>query len=491
MNLRLAGLQGLRLRNVELSEDKRDPLALNGLSQYRFRSDSSRSRKSSIFSGPVEVPNFDQLRKMNARTIVDTFFSLHIRIEELWVLVHVSEVIYSNLSPHFRSLSLPPIPRGCNQFQIKVWARQEGEHWRLLALLRTSTTHLHRVQSNNELDTTFGFELDFDGHSYVPGEPRQSSTIADPTTKPEKISYNFEAIRSITKLDVSVRELLRSKQFLSDNIDKQVHWLFDSDNINNIPDKSVALRRLTRQLQEYIRHQRARNDTILHEIIHHKVTMDDIRNLVDERFPDAVASTTNQIEVTEQQAEPLQEGILQKMYPEIGERVHHQASLVLKFVPINNCDGSVRFSVVGIDFPTTIRELLDGCYEAALGSPYLVEINAGLGYILQVMHALAEVLGVRMGFRMQPHGCESVIYDMEDRPFELYYNPRQTNNRQNVQFERALHLLNQNLQQLIHATSAQLKYLNPRAPPNPIPHDSWDNLLWRLQWLLLMVTAPG
>ena len=116
-------------------------------------------------------------------------------------------------------------------------------------------------------------------------------------------------------------------------------------------------------------------------------------------------------------------------------------------------------------------------------------INAGLGYILQMVQALAEVLGVQLGFKMEPQGCESFIFDTFGHSYTLHYDIRRTKNQQNENFERGLHLLNQNLQQLIHATGIQLKHLNPQAAFNPIPHDSWDNLLWRLQWLVLMVTA--
>lgn len=488
MNLRLSSLRGLSVRDLVLDGDVGPPEACEGHTEAQKRSQLTRTRKSSILIIPQEIPNYEQLRQLNAKTLVDSFFALYVRTGPQWTLVHVSEVIYGNLSPQFRQLSLPRLPRDCSQFQIKVWARHQNGPWHLLVHLRASTTSIHEIET--EAETKNFVELDFDGKLYYIDKKTQSEKKTPNSTPAQKKSYAFEAVRSLTKLERSVAELESSKQLFSHNIDDSIHWLIDPENINTMPYKTEKLKRQIRQLDEYIRRQRSNNDCILHEIMHYKVAIDDIKRLVDDRFPEIVATTTHQIEMLDQECYPLQEALQEQLYPEIRKKVFEHASLVLQFVPIENAEGSVRFSVVGIEFPPTIHELLDTCYDPSPESQAkLVEINAGLGYILQMVQALAEVLGVQLGFKMEPQGCESFIFDTFGHSYTLHYDIRRTKNQQNENFERGLHLLNQNLQQLIHATGIQLKHLNPQAAFNPIPHDSWDNLLWRLQWLVLMVTA--
>lgn len=490
MKLKLSSLRGLCVRDIVLDGGTGPAGAPEDHEKGRKRSELARARKSSILIIPQEMPNYEQLRHLNAKTLVDSFFALYVWSGPQWTLVHVSEVIYGNLSPQFRPLSLPRLPRDCSRFQIKVWARPQNGAWHLLVHLRASTANVHAIDTL-ELETKNFVELDFDGKLYYIDKTKTDSEKKHTeTTSIPKESYSFEEVRSVTKLEQSVAELDRSKLILSDNIDECIHWLVDAENMNNMAYKTEKLKRQIRQLDEYLRRQRSKNDSILHEIMHHKVAIDDIRSLVDDRFPDIIAATTHQIEILEQECYPLQEALQDQLYPEIGKKLFEHALLVLQFVPIENTEGSVRFSVVGIEFPPTIHELLDTCYDLSPESQAkLVEINAGLGYILQMVQALADVLGVRLGFKMEPHGCESSILDTFGHRYTLHYDIRHTKNQQNETFERGLHLLNQNLQQLIHATGIQLKHLNPQAALNPIPHDSWDNLLWRLQWLVLMVTA--
>lgn len=445
-----------------------------------------RRRKSSILSIPAGFPTAEQLNSLNTVTLLDSFYCLYVRIGTQWTLVHVSEVIHSNTCPQFRRMSLPKLPRDSTHLEIKVWVRQQNNPWRLFLQVKTSTGTLYAVDTVSEQKNRL--VLNFCGKLYSTQPRRKSEANGDP--KPRKSSYTYDAARSITKLDGSVAELAISKLALSKSIDESVHWLLDQQNINNIPYTTDKLKRLIRQLEESVRRQRSQNDSILHEIMHHKVAIDDIQQLIDDKFPDIVNATSNQIEMTEQECLPLQETLADQVFPEISAKVFCHASLLLQIIPIENLEGSVKFSVIGIEFPATIHELLNVCYDTATENhTLLAEINAGLSYIIQLVNALADVLCVRLAYKMSPQGSESSIYDIYGKCFTLFYDPKVSKNGHNEEFERALHLLNQNLQHLIHATTIQLKSLNPQAVSHPIPPDSWDNLLWRLQWLVLMVTA--
>lgn len=495
----------------------------------------------------------------NAETLLDVFFTLHlIRDAQNVTLLYVSEIIGASLNPTFGHISLPALDsRKTHDIRLKVWCKRPlsvEKDWAVLYQLDLSLLRLVYIGpsisdkedylANNT--AIFNFNDRFftvPGALKVPVSSIGDSTIRTTSNDPllhATPSYSFEAIRMLNSLQKSIRELSASKRALCKQISALIHVLDYADSSN-----SDKYRLDVTTLDKHIIKQRSLNDTIHSEILSRKVQINNIKQLMDDKFPSIQEMYTNQIDMMDSQIEPITETLTQAVYPAIIQSLQRLTLLIHDFIPIETINAG-NFSIATLEFPLSIKEVLETCYYNekqlrvwSLGieiedhgdldphSANIDQINAGLSHIVQLTNHLADITGVALKHRMVLNGSKSYIVDSttakapvlqhikapEDanapKVYPLYYDERLTEkmgqypgsdhaNRKfhlrNAPFEQGLNLLRRNLAYLVNTVSDAYDqyYQQERAKTqasNNIPARQLESPLWTLQYVVLFVSA--
>ncbi|EGW34229.1 uncharacterized protein SPAPADRAFT_135115 [Spathaspora passalidarum NRRL Y-27907] len=567
--VRLKHIKSIGFHNLYLSYENssKQPAAtstqFNG-SAVRLSPHRRRNRAGTITSIP-EIDTYEnnesELVDVSNRRILDCFISIHTVNKN--AVVYISEIQNSTINPCFQGITVPDLPN-CSKIIIKLWCRPQfpvgdsntSTPWHLLAVYKVKLgENLIKVGDITDEEifkpNSIVFEINrswYTLYNLLKGKGNESAATTVSTTTPvlphsshmEALkSYSFDSIRSINNLVRSLVELEHSKHKLIRQINEKVSVLQDSNNVNNVSVLLGKLRIQCQSLSTAIAKQKSVNDSILSEIISTKKRIQDLEEVITYRFASLRETTLNQIELFESEIEPIRVSLEINTYPDILTRLQILAKHIQEIIPIDNISG-IQFSIMGFQFPSDIKELLNICYYNTCGlknSYYqpqfenqtqwhefkISQINTALSYIVLIINILASITNTQLKYEMVILNNHNVIIDgiSQRYPlskaysgvkspyiFPLYYN---TNNIEkltktsnsintgnmkyilmNQEFEYAIKLLNKNLVGLITSITKLYNEICPSQTSlgHDIPLDCLDNFLWNLKYLLLFMTAP-
>ncbi|KAK6460058.1 hypothetical protein DFJ63DRAFT_315933 [Scheffersomyces coipomensis] len=506
-----------------------------------------------------------QLIDINRRSLLDSFYTLHVPIDgEEEKLVYISEVQTSDMNPNFAGVSLPYIPTTSQSHKIiiNLWCKTSFES---IEVKQKSSSWLHLSKYNinlkrliylgiktddvEELLQRNSLILNLNGRFYTLPHSMKRKFSRPPvirhtrkSTSHGKLianSYSFDAIRSILKLSNSLNELRITKH----NLSKQVKDLTEELTIkSNLETPGKTLSRLKFQksiLEKSLLKQKGLNDNLISEILTTKIRMNKIREIIDNRLELIVEMANNSIDLIEAQLDPIEETLSQYVFPSIIKEIQIFGKVLSEAFLIQNINNSVRFSIMGLEFPSSIKELLNICYydekklinfnsgttlDNTNNRASIEQINAGISYIVEIINIIAIITNCNLRYKMLVFGSRSIVldpisdnmrnskvkHDSLDQSqvllHDLYYDHSKTeriskpedsgnvSQLRNYEFEQGLSLLNKNLVFLIGKVTTNFNNFSQITKKgkisNNIPIDCLDNFLWNLQYLLLFITAP-
>ncbi|KAK6205024.1 uncharacterized protein RJT21DRAFT_12595 [Scheffersomyces amazonensis] len=571
---KLRYLRAISFRNLYSKHDKIDGDFNHHLKSINVNSTTSKSgRRNSI------LPNFDnietqegglELLNRNNRTLLDTFYSLHLVIERNEdKLIYVSEIQYCDMSPNFSSISLPFIPTTSQSHKIivKLWYRSifnaidstNDDSWNLLSVYKINLRNLvflgHSLNIDDDYFNYNSMVLNLSGRFYtLPDSLKininqlKLSKKKRRQTSREKLisnSYSYDSIRSILKLSKSLKELHMVKHNLLIQFSEAVHSLKKSSGIETLEESIGRLRFKIGILEKSLSKQKTVNENLIAEILRTKLNINELKELITDRAAKIQEIADNSVELLSAELEPIEENLGTYVFPSIMSQISLFAKVLREVFEIENIDNSVRFSILGLEFPSNVNEMLDICYYGDSNSKPLsrykdvsgninidpreaniCQINSGLAYIVQVMNIIANITNCDLKYKMLVLSDSIIILDpttdqiidlknqkqsnIQDQVTEYLLNydgtktERIANDRvqndsrkyiyKNQNFEHALNLLNKNLVFLINNTTGTYNNYHRVSTnanfSNNIPVDCLDNFLWNLQYLLLFLTAP-
>lgn len=480
----------------------------------------------------------------------EMFFTLHNLQNEL---LYVSETAIAYTGIDFGVMSFPDLGNRIYRVKMSLWINNtHNNQWVLFYKLKVDIRNLIEVNDVEERDNgaqflpntiLWRFEdgaycLRADLHDqYLPSQSRSSSWSRSRASKP---SYTLDDIRQLTSLSIGIKDFAKSKDKISGQI-KQVSEKQRENPDLEIPEKTRYLRFDLHNLHKYIAKQNGANDALHSELYRKKLHIGRSNQIIEEDFPKFKSICLERIEIAEAQIEPLHDSLVSSIFPGLITVLQEIGTVLQDAYPIELLAGTGRYSICGIEFPSTIREILDICYygtsadatqELGTGSetvgPYADSINAGLSYIIMLMTSLAQIMGITFKYPMKlgtsgcylvdnlspqqlapsdtkrvvdVHGAIKISYPLfynpeQNQKFASYENPGRNFTLRNAPFEQGLNLLNKNLVMLIgQITDLYSDYYHDNVGnhliSNNIPVDCLDNFLWNLQYLLLFITAPS
>lgn len=469
--------------------------------------------------------------------LLDVFYSLYGPDD---VLLYVSEVAYGVCSPQFGVMQLPDLGKRCCEAKLRVWATETQVElkWTLYMEVHTDLRHLKPLgkaaHADDDVFASNAVVWCFNGEHYCLESdiklPVLKSRTQSWNNSRKKPSYSVDDIRHISSLANGIRELESSKAKLAKQIDVLCERLTEQD--HQSLDHLRMVKFDLHALHKYSAKQNAANDTVLSSVYTKKLHIRKIRQIIDEDFPAFREICSDRCEMAELQIAPIHELLHLSVYPELINILHNIGLVLQDAYPIDTSPEG-RFTICGTEFPSSVKELLDMCYDGSgnlevtdrsvdIDVLTIDKINAGLSHIVLLVQILAEVMEVPLKFQMTFSGSQCYLVDnlvpqqLEptqrgqyplNKPlkviYPLYFDLDHTEKvaydgrkavLKNPRFEQGLNLLNKNLVMLINGiTDSYSQYHHDNVAhhliSNNIPVDCLDNFLWNLQYLLLFVTA--
>lgn len=550
---KLRSIKRIFLRNLYLElkpEQEKNGKHIDATTVSPRKEELIRRRRSLLQS----FTQFDELTSLellhiNTLKLVDSFFTLHIPYMNDELLVYVSEDIVSNMNPNFRPISLPTLP-DCNSPNVilKIWSKtSESSQWKLFYKYDIDLRKLWYIgdtlidKENYFHSNSVIFNLN-DRYYTMPDSliVEQEQMISNTSSTDSKHilpSYSFDSIRSLNSISKSLKELMKSKNKTSKQINELISepkdLLGGLSNSNDINIEQEILSTESARLDKYIERQERINDNITSEIMAKKIHISHLKQAINETLPPKVEMAKNHIEIAESQIAPICESLDNLLYPSIVQNLQEATQILKEILFIENLDNSIKFTIMGLEFPLSIKDLLDICYynkhdlhnyntgeikfanEIDSHQTKVNQINAALNYIVQLINNIALITNINLKYKM--HSYESLCYILDPIrsdsnqdivKYPLYYDQADTLklpvdrqdrcdrkfDLQNKSFETGLDLLNRNLLSLIKDVADDYdKYYKTNKNTllsNNIPIDCLDNFLWNLQYLVLFITAP-
>lgn len=472
-------------------------------------------------------------------------------------LLYVSETIEAGSTMNFGVVSLPTIPQQSFQVRVKIWLSPHGNNsgFKLfydISLDTRNLTLLERAIYENSGDSILSANAiiwQFDGHEYclrshlLEKYDYSLKQINPPNRreKRKKTSYTVDDARQIASLVIGLRDFDKIKATTSEEIDT----ILSKSTL--IADEQERLVHSLNKLKKMISRQESANETLESLIFASRNSVRNTEQIVETDFPSLKRLIEEKQEILSSQVSPLRESLGKSVYPHIISATNRLVSVMIDAFPIELADNaSGHFCISGIEFPSSIKEILSVCYNETpklnpttppvllgeLAQEYflLVDcVNAGLSEIVAALNLLSSIMGVPMKYEMTNAGSRShlveylspqqVVSNNRNTPlamhvstkvtYPLFYDVEQAEKNldglviadgqkhpRDVRFERGLALLNRNLSFFISeiATLYSEYKSNQKSGgsiANNIPLDCLDHFLWNLHYIMLFVTAPS
>lgn len=449
----------------------------------------------------ISIVAFDDDSNLSEAPAIDSCFSIHDKHQNL---LYISEIIVRNGAPSFSDFMLPQLNDG--RVVVKVWVKLH-DSWNLLIQWCVDLCLLVMVEDIDIdelfLDNTIIIKLR-DRYYTSSTNLTSGTTVKVKTSLHLSGSYNFDSIRSLNSLDKSIKELNTSKQRIARNIDEIID---NKDKLTGERLMSETLRLKLRQdeLDKALKKQKSVNDKVLSDIMNCKTKINEIRQSNDE-VPQTQKDGKNELELIESQTMAYEEG-LDLMYNTIKGYFRDYGAVLADIMPIDKTDPLYNLSIMGLECPSSIDEILKVLYspedfnlrsvhELSSEHSRISQINTVIGYIVQLISCLVCVTNVPVYYTISHEEDHYTISDFKGNIYPLVYDPHNTikvnDQIKNEVFETGIRLLNKNLLLVLHHVNTLYKtFDHTTSQPllNNIPIDCLDNFLWNLQYLLLFMTA--
>lgn len=470
----------------------------------------SKPRKNTMFQLMEYSGDYSEFSKLNQQRLLSSFVSLHYITGEL---LYISEVIPDSLNPNYSSFSLANTKRNNSEaIIIKVWTIYQHD-WKLLIQwncnlhkLTYIDTQLDALTDNfndNTILIRIGNRYYTDKTNMINFEFKQIET-----NQSQVDSYTFDTVRSINNLDKSLQELRISKIILSKQITDILNTVdHDNHNYDTILNEIHRLELNIEQLNKQINKEKSNNDKVLSEIMKLKITNNTLSQITETNQAGFEINCKNEIEYLNNQV-PILRDSMSSINNSIKSQLSQFIDILNDVIPINKQTSLYNLSILGIEFPSSIKDLLNLLYygEADLENEYLevmdhntkiLLVNTALNYMIQLMLVFIKLSKLPVYYPIQFKGNLSTIKDFKENEFPLYYEKSHTKrgNRyvngsnvvvlSNIEFEKGISLFNKNLLLILYHISDYYHH----DLFNDIPIYCLDNFLWILQYLILFLTA--
>ncbi|OBA20906.1 hypothetical protein METBIDRAFT_31567 [Metschnikowia bicuspidata var. bicuspidata NRRL YB-4993] len=536
-------------------------------------------------AGP-RLPNLESLRLVNVQlrpagfpAFAQAFFTLHYMPEDagnesvapqeghllpvaspeiLANLLYVSETISANTRMNFGVVSLPAMPQQSFRARVNVWVstNEESVKYRLFYDLKADVRNLVPLADISQDTHDNGLSANaivwqFEGQAYclpahLESAPAKSvagraETAPAPKRreKQAKPSYTVDDVRHMSSLIRGVRDFDDIKTATSTEIDTLV-----ARNVLR-PFRRDRLVHWLPQLEKLIAKQETANENLESRILATRNIVKERARLIQDDFPCYKSLLEEKQAIVASQVASLHDSLEHSVFPHILSSMRRIVSEVIHAFPIEMAENSTHHSISGIEFPSSIAEILDVCYNGepklhpvSIPNPLdgmahvyssLVDcINAGLSEIVALLNMLSSVTGVSLKYQMTYAGSRSflvehlspqqVVSNNRATPvamhvsttvtYPLYYDIEQSGKMldglvgtdgkkypRNVRFERGLALLNRNLSFFISDIADLYSQYNGdtktgKSIIQSIPLDCLDHFLGNIHYLMLFITAP-
>lgn len=552
---KLRNLTSISLRNLNLNY---------GIGDDRYRLSSIEDVAEDASTADVIDKGDLQLIKKSKMivnsNVLDSFFSLHIPTENGENLIYLSEVRTASSCPDFQPISLPDMSDE-KLVVLKIWTKFTiARSWILFSsLLIHLDTLIFIGTCRSQTENCFRHNsiiFDFNCRVYTlpmflntPLDKIRAYSEEDGNQKSAEKSYSFDSIRSLNTMLKSTSDICTSKDSIGCRISEELQLLtLENSFYVSSAQEAKSLFGMER-LENIIKQKNSEQESLFSDVVSLQVRIDKLKNALKEIFPREIEAIKTKIELTSTQCDPLLEDLASIIYPSIAERLLQISSIISEMIQIRNEDKNVRFSIMGLEFPSSIKELLEACYYNKVNlkdynypeiirradnmshSSTIDHINACLGYIVFTMNILADITGVDMPYPMIYNCSNSRIIDpisptrissqaqlhrrrqdskgvTDESPFIylLYYVHDHSikashelelgdHNVVSTNFEVALSLLNRNMSTLVSEVVNGYNNIHTTGSKQggyyAVPPDCLDNFLWNIQFILLFLSAPN
>lgn len=454
-------------------------------------------------------------RKVEVETtsLVDTFYTLHQVHND--GLLYVSETIEADPDPDFGQIAIPLEVQHQLCFVVRLWCHNTD--WTKVVERRVDLKELVQVGQIGPHGTCFDantYIIRLTKGKYYTSPECVKQAISDEHTigvRRSKPSYTFDSIRAINSLHRSITELKTIERKLSKQIDSNISSF--------APDTTTSTAIKCATLNESITKQTVINDRILSQLLRCKTRISEINQAI--HGDSSRSYTQNQIAIIESQFDPLNESLDSIVFPHTLARIKQLTTTVAEVFTIENVSNSLQFAILGLEFPSNIRALLDMCYYGNDWSQ-VERINAALGYICQIVLMLADITDLCLRYNLLKEQDKWYIWQTTGNSTvqcQLFYsldkNEKVTTRDKsclrnytlyNAPFEMGLKLLNFDVLSLVkhshllfQACSWPHRHLEKQPDKSQIyryslldiPVDCMDNYLWNLHFLMLYLTSSS
>ncbi|KAM9919071.1 hypothetical protein OXX59_008208 [Metschnikowia pulcherrima] len=476
-------------------------------------------------------------------------------------LLYVSEVVTACTRMNFGMISLPSLPQMTYRLRLKIWVSPSENDHRFSLILDISVDVRNLVLLDHELvmkegDSAFNANAiiwKFDGHDYclktdlrepfvnTISQTRSASKSTNRKSR-EKRSYTIDDARHIGSLVLGLRDFDSIRLTTSDDIETSL-----KHNASNLESCQAKQRRLSHEiavLDQMIARQESANESLEAQILAMRNRVKEAKHTI-ESYPAYEKLILEKQDITASQVAPLYESLADSVYPHILSATHNIVSIINDAFPITLADTDGHYSISGIEFPHSIKEILSVCYYETpslrnSGSQLTslepkkvydssVEcVNAGLSQIVSALKLLSLVTAIPLKYEMAFNGSKSVLIERlspqqviqnnKSIPlamhasttvtYPLYYDAEESRkfsegiplgegqiHPRNVRFECGLALLSRNLTVFVsELADAYSRYNGSESMGNSavgsVPLDCADHFLWILHYIMLYLTAP-
>ncbi|KAI5958934.1 hypothetical protein KGF57_002368 [Candida theae] len=495
-------------------------------------------RRSTLLSIPTISDalesEYDDTRKLiefAEERIMDTLITIHMTKSD--IPLYVSDISHGDADPQFLT-NLGNIPSNTHKCIIKLWIRR-GKQWSLLCFYKIDVNKLGREKIAVEDDSFDMFKENSlclklrDSWYTFPDMLVSTRSVLDSKTYQETPlrpinSYNFDQLRSINNIYKSIKELDVSKTRLKQQIHKYVGEI-DFDNVNNLPILLDQLRYNCRTLESDINKITSSNEIIRSQNYNAKQKVSDGIELLS-HFENLQELIKDKFEIYDHEISSVKKN-RDEVKSAIKQRLKEDVLVINELFSIRDIS-TTCFSILGFEFPPSIKTLKDVCYynETSLKNYYyepsfdsesqwheftISQVNASISFIVQLVTTLSKITETPLLYKMVLFGSQSFIMDdskvypiagknpVNTAPpfkFPLYFDSKDVNNEKvltsqgsiimNQEFEFGLKLLGRNISRLVNYVKENIC---DESGSGSIPSDCQDNFLWNLKYLELLMTA--
>lgn len=466
------------------------------------------------------------------------FFSIYNAENDL---LYVSESITYAACTNFGAISMPEFYGKLTTIGLKLWGLRRGsnetvllyELYVLLNRLICQDTPTKMFEANQLARNSVAFGLR--GNYFVvkedlldPSQGRSYAHFLRAKSDNHLTSYTFDDIRRLNRIIGGVNDFGSAKL----NLSRQIDEIQEQTTLDSSSEQIRPLKFHIHHLHKFLAKQKMANDELLSILLSKGRQEKVLVARLNEEVPSFVEILTEKLDIVKSEIPPLYEALEVSIYPDLIDFLRLNFTVIREAFPIEPINSGYSYSIAGIDFPTSILEIISWCYDpeisaGAVSISSVDKINAGLFVIVHLMLQISSIMDIQLKYRivqknamfylteicsLQRKSSKTDLRNSDDfelvvAKYPLYYNradsekvakitsPVKSYELKNQKFERSLLLLKKNLMSLsTDVMDLYSRYLYGKMGglknTNRVPIDCMENFVWTLNYMLLFMTAP-